>query len=249
MAANIKTLVDGAGEQVLPRTRAKAVMTEGGVTAEAKFEEITGELGGISSTVAKARPNITGTYPVAEGQTISAGDVVDVQSGCVTKAGTPSQCVALQGGEAGREIEVIFDGVAELPGAAEGREITSSGVYGYCPKDGWLWVRPEWDARFVTGSYVGTGNRGPSYPNKIVFPSAPKCFFLQGDGANGESGIYGGAFIPYGIQTMKFGGNGNCTFSWSGNTVTWWYSEDYVNNNGQYQANAAGKKYDWIALF
>lgn len=66
-----------------------------------------------------------------------------------------SQCIALQSGEAGQEIEVIFDGVAELPGAAAGREITSPGVYGHCPRDGWLWVRPEWDGP-VVGSYVGT---------------------------------------------------------------------------------------------
>lgn len=80
MAANIKTLVDGGGNQVLPRTWAKAVLTGDGGTVEAKFAEITGELGGISSAVGKARPNIIGTYPVAEGETIAAGDVVDVKA-------------------------------------------------------------------------------------------------------------------------------------------------------------------------
>lgn len=90
MAANIKTLVDGGGNQVLPRTWAKAVLTGGGGTVEAKFAEIAGELGGISSAVGKARPNIIGTYPVAAGQTVTAGDVVDVQAeGSVGKTITP----------------------------------------------------------------------------------------------------------------------------------------------------------------
>lgn len=90
MNAYIKTLVDGSGSQILPRTRAKAVMAESGVTAEAKFAEIAGELRGISSTIAKARPNIIGTYPVAGGQAVTAGDVVDVQAdGSVGKTITP----------------------------------------------------------------------------------------------------------------------------------------------------------------
>lgn len=70
-----------------------------------------------------------------------------------------SQCIALQSGEAGWEVEVIFDGVAELPGAVAGREITSTGVYGYCPKDGWLWVRPEWDTDIVSGSFLNIENQ------------------------------------------------------------------------------------------
>lgn len=98
------------------------------------------------------------TYPVAAGQSITAGDVVDVVGGEVTKAGTPSRCIALQSATAGQPCEVIFDGVSQLPGALAGREINSPGVYGYCPQDGWVWVRPEWDGKpFVTGSYVGTG--------------------------------------------------------------------------------------------
>lgn len=160
-----------------------------------------------------------------------------------------SQCIALQSGEAGQEVEVIFDGVAELPGAVAGQEITSAGVCGYCPKNGWLWVRPEWDMPFATGSYIGTGNRGPSYRNRIVFPAVPKCFFLQGQGAGGSAGTLGGAFLPYGLESIQFGGYGRCTFSWNGSTVEWWESTDAVNNNGHYQANAANQKYDWVALF
>ena len=98
MAANIKTLVDGGGSQILPRTWAKAVMTESGVTAEAKFAEIAGELGGISSAVGKAKPNIIGTYPVAEGETIAAGDVVDVVEGKIQKTVTPVENVELTDG-------------------------------------------------------------------------------------------------------------------------------------------------------
>ena len=85
-----------------------------------------------------------------------------------------SQCIALQSGEAGQEVEVIFDGVAELPGAVAGQEIMSTGVYGYCPKDGWLWVRPEWDVSFVTGSYLGTGENA----NKIQVGFTPSLVIV-----------------------------------------------------------------------
>lgn len=88
-----------------------------------------------------------------------------------------SQCIALQSGEAGQEIEVIFDGVAELPGAVAGREITSTGVYGYCPKDGWLWVRPEWDG-IVTGRYRGTGTYGATNPTSLSLGFQPSLLII-----------------------------------------------------------------------
>ncbi len=66
------------------------------------------------------------------------------------------QAIALRDGVGGQEIEVIFDGVAELPGAGAGREITSDGVYGYCPMDGLLWVRPEWSVNIVCGKFSST---------------------------------------------------------------------------------------------
>lgn len=85
------------------------------------------------------------TLPVSSGQTIAAGDVVDVVGGAITKAGTPSQAIALQPGIVGQSIDIIMDGVAELSGITAGTKITSNGVQGYAPQDGWLWVKPEWD--------------------------------------------------------------------------------------------------------
>lgn len=119
------------------------------------------------------------TYPVAAGQGVTAGDVVDVVGGEVTKAGTPSQCIALQSATAGQPCEVIFDGVAQLPGAVAGREINSPGVYGYCPQDGWVWVRPEWDAPseiFVTGFFETKNSSSAT----ISLGFTPKAVFVIG---------------------------------------------------------------------
>lgn len=55
-----------------------------------------------------------------------------------------SQAIALQSGTAGQPIDIIYDGVAELPGITAGTQITSPGVCGYAPQDRWLWVGPYW---------------------------------------------------------------------------------------------------------
>lgn len=90
------------------------------------------------------RPNIIRTLPIAAGNTVVAGDVVDVVGGAVTKSGTPSQAIAIQSGSAGQSIDIIYSGVAELPGITAGTQVGGSGVCGYAPADGWLWVGPYW---------------------------------------------------------------------------------------------------------
>lgn len=71
---------------------------------------------------------------------------------------TSSQAIALQSGTSPESIEIIYNGVAPLAGIAAGTQITSPGVQGYAPQDGWLWVRPEWDnspTGAAYGSYTG----------------------------------------------------------------------------------------------
>lgn len=71
---------------------------------------------------------------------------------------TSSQAIALQSGTSPQSIDIIYDGVAPLSGITAGTQITSAGVNGYAPQDGWLWVRPEWDnapTGAVYGSYTG----------------------------------------------------------------------------------------------
>ena len=55
-----------------------------------------------------------------------------------------TQAIALQSGVAGQPIDIVFDGVAEMPGAIAGTEYGGTGVFGYSHQDGWLWVGPYW---------------------------------------------------------------------------------------------------------
>ena len=84
------------------------------------------------------------------------------------------QAIALTSASAGETCEVIFSGVTQLPGLTAGHEITSSGVYGYCPIDGWIWVKPWWDTgNVIFGSFVGNGTAHQTIdvgvPLKAVF--------------------------------------------------------------------------------
>lgn len=89
---------------------------------------------------------------------------------------TSSQAIALQSGTAGQSIDIIFDGVAELPGIVAGTQITSPGVQGYAPQDGWLWVRPEWDNLTVSGLVTATSSTTTVTlgfrPSLVLFGSA-----------------------------------------------------------------------------
>ena len=108
-----------------------------------------------------------------------------------------------------------------------------------------VWAIPkEPGVKLATGSYVGTNNRGPSWPNTITFPFVPKFFILSGPGANDHNG--GSAILVYGDTSVTFE-YGHCTVIWSGKTVKWYFSDDMVDNNGSYQANAKAT-YKWIAV-
>lgn len=125
------------------------------------------------------------TLPIASGQTIAAKDVVNVVSGQITKAGMPNQAIALQAGTAGQSINIIYSGIAELTGITASTTITSTGVLGYSPQDGWLWVRPWWDGYpYVIGNY--TANNTASRTISLGFtPSAVFVFRTAYSTANG----------------------------------------------------------------
>lgn len=93
-----------------------------------------------------------------------------------------TQAIALESGEAGQEIEVIFAGTTAADFATEGQKIPSDGVYGYGPMAGWLNVIPYWakeaGVRIATGSYVGTGTYGASNPCSLTFDFVPVLIFV-----------------------------------------------------------------------
>ena len=160
-----------------------------------------------------------------------------------------TQAIALESGEAGQEIEVIFAGTTAADFVTEGQKIPSDGVYGYGPMAGWLNVIPYWakeaGAKIVMGSYVGTGKKGNLDPNSLTFNFLPKFLMFI---INDKTSI----FVIYNV-TEKFvvapDGQYYCTITYSGNTISW-----YVNNStssncyASYQLNAANTTYYYLAI-
>lgn len=105
-----------------------------------------------------------------------------------------SQAISLQDAEAGQDCRVIFSGMTPLPGSTEGREIHSPGVFGHCPMDGWIWVRPWWDGGIVVGGYTGDN----TYPRTVVLGFRPRVLMLAG----GKITSY--EYPAFGTQTRNF---------------------------------------------
>lgn len=164
-----------------------------------------------------------------------------------------TQAIALESGEAGQEIEVIFAGTTAADFATEGQKIPSDGVYGYGPMAGWLNVIPYWakeaGVRIATGSYVGTGSYGQSNPNSLAigFNAAYMAIYPNIAFSNSRNQHYG-VFLP-GLK--KFGTTGGnsvpvfqfSTISTSNGTITW-----YTTVNEVYQLNTSGVVYYYIAI-
>lgn len=152
-----------------------------------------------------------------------------------------SQAIALQSANAGQDCEVIFEGVAELPGITAGQEIASPGVYGYCPMDGVLWVKPEWDATFIAGSYIGTGSYGKDGPNKLTFSRPVQFVIIQTEG-NVLLFLRG---ITKQYTDFSSTAYNQVSIMWEETSVTW-----YVGNSGGSgtQMNTNGQTYKYLAV-
>ena len=156
-----------------------------------------------------------------------------------------TQAIALQSGEAGQNIEVIFAGTTAADFVTEGQAIPSDGVYGYGLVGGWLNVIPYWakeaGVRIATGSYVGTGSYGASNPNSLTFPFVPKIVLIQV-----AANTYGAAFFVWGSGyfTCPYSGNsiGVNPVTISGNTMSW-----YSKISNQAQLNSM-HTYNYLAI-
>ena len=105
-------------------------------------------------------------------------------------------------------------------------------------------------ARVVTGSYVGTGEKGAAHPNIITTPFRPKFVLVLKEGAD----IYNGfdsenchVFIDglTGLHvTNDYGVNSHVTFSDTG--VSWYHTG--TSTIGVYQLNSQGVSYHYIAI-
>lgn len=167
-----------------------------------------------------------------------------------------TQAIALQSGEAGQEIEVIFAGTTAADFVTEGQKIPSDGVYGYGPMAGWLNVIPYWakeaGVRIATGSYVGTGSYGESNPNSLTFPFEPKFVMVYTNAGiypvSGSAAQMGDCFI-WSVGIEKSDSNAKQTFALAGNTFTWYAQTNAGSTQAPInQLNVSGKTYFYFAI-
>lgn len=105
----------------------------------------------------------------------------------------------------------------------------------------------EGGAKIVTGSYVGTGTYGQSNPCKLTFDFAPKMLIFWGSGtATSTYSSSHPAILRWGGTTLvtvsSYGAN---TFSYDGNTVSWYLS---YGDSADSQWNASGNTYYYTAI-
>ncbi len=142
-----------------------------------------------------------------------------------------SQAIALQDGNAGDLIDIIYSGTAELP-IAQGTRIESSGVQGYAPMEGLLEVFPWYlpGVKIATGSYKGTGVSGSGNKNTIVSPGRPVAVMICSANNNNKQAIYGGftwvngatsgpSFVHATSSSTK---SAWATLEWDENSVSWY---------------------------
>ena len=160
-----------------------------------------------------------------------------------------TQAIALQSGEAGQNIEVIFAGTTAADFITEGQKIPSDGVYGYGPMTGWLNVIPYWakeaGARIATGSYVGTGKCGSSNPNTLTFKFVPKLVIVTSSSGGGILVMIAGA---KNAVINQFTGDSINVLLWNETRLSWYtqnITEDYQSGT---QMNQSNTEYVYVAI-
>ena len=105
--------------------------------------------------------------------------------------------------------------------------------------------------KIVVGSYIGTGEHGPSNPNKLTFEFEPKLILIVPTSTTGAYSAHLGVYI----QDVKyvptiFNGSGSTggaaaidVTGWGTKTISW-YNNSYASD----QLNESGYTYCYIAL-
>lgn len=212
-------------------------------------DEISG--GEIFQYTSASSTSASGCAVSDSGLIVAYGDYSNSNYGTtiiLTLANQSSTAIALQSGNAGESIEVIFSGTTAASFVEAGQEITSEGVYGFAPVDGFLSVIPYWagNTKMETGSYTGTGTYGQSTPNTLTFSFEPEIVFLYENGNIAHQMAQTMLWRNATVYSYSLGSNrdGNVTFS--GKTVTWFAANNYPNATAQY--NDSGQTYTYIAL-
>lgn len=102
------------------------------------------------------------------------------------------------------------------------------------------------------GSYVATGTSGVYSPNSLTFPFQPDFWGIyarQSYLSTSESPVVVEqltAFFPWGINAPTHGGDGSLNITYSGNTVTWYASNAYLQFNAT--SDRGPVSYFWFAI-
>lgn len=100
--------------------------------------------------------------------------------------------------------------------------------------------------RIETGSYTGTGTYGQSNPNSLTFGFVPKVVFVYKNNDYfypGDSWENGFIWVPDIAGTYVGSTSYNTYFTQTSQTLSW-----YTSGNANYQLNASGQQYNYIAI-
>ncbi len=96
------------------------------------------------------------------------------------------------------------------------------------------------NCRIETGSYTGTGAAGMFNGNRLLLSARPLLLVIVGDYTIIVPGMVdSGKSVPVATD-----GNGYNTFSWSGNTLSW-----YNYDSASTQLNTEGRIYQYYAIY
>ena len=155
--------------------------------------------------------------------------------------------IALQSGNAGSIVNVIYSGITQANWVTQGQQIVSDGVQGAGILDGILQVigKDAPDVKTVTGNYIGTGRTNGTCV--ITFPKVPKIVYIaQKDISNLNDGYI--TPIPYfwgesTLQMSQYAGT-----NWR--TATAYVSGNTLSFNAEYNdLNDSQFTYNYYALY
>ena len=109
-------------------------------------------------------------------------------------------------------------------------------------------------AKVAIGSYVGTGSYGQAHPNTLTFDFEPKLLIIQHPTSSCFTNNYTmQIFVAVrGVEEIRTYTTGSgsydqtCTFTWDGNSVSWFVSSRDRTDDGQF--NGSGVNYLYIAI-
>lgn len=120
----------------------------------------------------------------------------------------------------------------------------------------WIRMANEYDLadrpKIAIGSYVGTGTYSSANPNSLTFDFEPKVVIVVADGSNGFCAgflIVRGQTFSDGIGSFSAGSVAlGLNITWSGNTVSWYTTNDFDAGKANAQMNTSGKTFRYVAL-